>query len=138
MKLALAVMLCVSLSVAPDTTPEDPTFVVQEIIEQQIRAFMKDDAATAYALASPPVRERFRTGAGFLEMVKQQYAPVYRPGNFAFGRVKLEQDAVVQEVLISGPDGKDWTVLYQLVRLPDDSWRINGMHLVRAAPGPGI
>ncbi len=45
---------------------------------------------------------------------------------------------VVQEVLISGPDGKDWTALYQVVKQPDGSYKINGVHIVRTAPGPEI
>ncbi len=138
MKFALALFLCVSLATAPDATPEDPALAVQEIIEQQIHAFLNNDPATAYALASPTIRSRFPTESAFFAMVKRDYAPVYRPGNFAFARIRVDGDMVAQEVLISGPDGKDWTALYQLQRQPDGDSRINGVHLVHAAPGPGI
>ena len=36
------------------------------------------------------------------------------------------------------PDGKDWTALYQLLRQQDGSYKINGVHMVRTAPGPAI
>ena len=71
-------------------------------------------------------------------MVKRGYTPVYRPGNFAFGRSKIDGDTVVQEVLISGPGGKDWTALYFLVKQPDGSYRINGVQMLQQAPGPEI
>ncbi|MDP9592398.1 DUF4864 domain-containing protein [Shinella sp. AETb1-6] len=116
----------------------EPLDTVQDIIERQIAAFLADDAATAYAFASPAIREKFATEDAFFDMVRKSYAPVYRAGNFAFGRSKIVGDMVVQEVLISGLDGKDWTALYQLLRQPDGSYRINGVHMVRTAPGPEI
>ena len=137
MNVALALFVCVSLATAPDM-PEDAAGVAQEIVEQQIRAFLNDDPVLAYALASPAIHEKYPTQARFLEMVKREYAPVYRPGNFAFGRTTRQGDTILQEVLISSPDGKDWTALYQLSRQPDDSYRINGVHLAPAAGGPGI
>jgi hypothetical protein len=140
MKMPAAVFLCVclplfSLSAA---RAEEPVDTVQDIIEGQITAFLNDDAKTAYSFASPTVRGKFPSESGFFDMVKKGYAPVYRPGNFAFGRSKVTGDMVVQEVLISGPDGKDWTALYQVVKQPDGSYKINGVHMVRAAPGPEI
>jgi len=117
---------------------EEPVDIAQNVIQSQIAAFLHDDAKAAYSLASPAIRGKFPTEAAFFDMVRKGYAPVYRPGNFAFGRSRVIGDTVVQEVLISGPDGKDWTALYQLVKLPDGSYKINGVHIVRAAPGPEI
>ena len=51
---------------------------------------------------------------------------------------EIAGDTVVQEVLISGSDGEDWTALYQVVKQPDGSYKINGVHMIRAAPGPEI
>jgi len=41
-------------------------------------------------------------------------------------------------VLISGPDGKDWTALYFLVKQPDGSYKINGVQMLQRAPDPEI
>lgn len=139
MKSPAAVFLCVCLSMIPFAVrAEEPVDTAQGIIQSQIEAFLNDDAKTAYSFASPTIRGKFQSESAFFDMVKKGYAPVYRPGNFAFGRSKVEGDMVVQEVLISGPDGKDWTALYQLVKQPDGSYKINGVHMVRAAPGPEI
>ncbi len=116
----------------------EPVDTAQNVIQSQITAFLNDDANAAYAFASPAIRGKFPTEDAFFDMVKKGYAPVYRPGNFAFGRSKVVGGTVVQEVLISGPDGKDWTALYQLLKQPDGSYKINGVHIVRAAPGPEI
>lgn len=140
MKMPVAVFLCVCLPFLPSSVAraEEPVDTAQSIIQNQITAFLNDDAKTAYSFASPTIRGKFPTEGAFFDMVKKGYAPVYRPGNFAFGRSKVEGDMVVQEVLISGPDGKDWTALYQLLKQPDGSYKINGVHIVRAAPGPEI
>jgi hypothetical protein len=138
MKKLAAVFLCLSLSPLATARADEPVDTVQGIIQSQITAFLNDDAKTAYSFASPSIRGRFPTEGAFFDMVKKGYAPVYRPGNFAFGRSKVADGMVVQEVLISGPDGKDWTALYQLLRQQDGSYKINGVHMVRTAPGPAI
>lgn len=140
MKLPAAFFLWALLAqaVPSDAQSAEPLDTAQGIIQSQIAAFLNDDASTAYSFASPTIRQKFTTEDAFFDMVKKSYAPVYRPGNFAFGRSKIDGDMVVQEVLISGPDGKDWTALYQLLRQPDGSYKINGVHMVRSAPGPEI
>lgn len=140
MKASATIVLCACLPVAPLSAAraQEPVETVRSIIASQIAAFLNDDAKTAYSFASPIIREKFPTADAFFDMVRKSYAPVYRPGNFAFGRSKVEGDMVLQEVLISGPGGKDWTALYQLLKQPDGSYRINGVHMVRAVPGPEI
>ena len=136
MKTLAAVFLCVSLTPPCAARAAEPVDTVQGIIQSQITAFLNDDAKTAYSFASPTIRGKFPTEGAFFDIVKKGYAPVYRPGNFAFGRAKVADGMVVQEVLISGPDGKDWTALYQVVKQPDGRYKINGVHLGRTAPGP--
>lgn len=140
MRMPAAVFLCIVLPLLPPSVARaaEPVDTAQDIIQSQITAFLNDDAKTAYSFASPTIRGKFPNETVFFDMVKRGYAPVYRPGNFAFGRSKIVGDMIVQEVLISGPDGKDWTALYQLMKQPDGSYKINGVHMVRAAPGPEI
>lgn len=116
----------------------EPIDSARSVIQSQIEAFLRDDADTAYSFASPQIRSKFPDKTIFFEMVKRGYTPVYRPGNFAFGRSKVDGDTVVQEVLISGPDRKDWTALYFLVKQPDGSYKINGVQMLQQAPGPEI
>ena len=117
---------------------EEPIDTAQLIIKNQIAAFLSNDAATAYSFASPAIKEKFLNQNLFFEMVRRTYQPVFRPDNFAFGRSKVEGDQIIQEVLITGPDGKDWTAIYQLVRQPDGNYKINGVQMIQSAPGPAI
>lgn len=113
----------------------DDAAVGRSVIESQINAFLNDDMATAYSFAAPSIKRIYPDQARFFDMVRRGYQPVYRPGNFAFGRSKLAPDGagLVQEVLIEGPDGQDWTALYSLERQPDGSFKINGVQMIKAA-----
>ncbi|MBD9372290.1 DUF4864 domain-containing protein [Rhizobium sp. ARZ01] len=133
----LAICL-LALSASPAALAEEPVDAVQNVIERQIDAFLHNDAKSAYSFASPTIREKFPDETSFFEMVKRGYGPVYRPGNFAFGRSKVSGDTVLQEVLITGSDGKDWTVIYQVIRQPDGSFKINGVHMQPSTAGSDI
>lgn len=130
--------IAILLATVPLSLAAEPVDTAQSIIQNQIEAFLNDDAETAYSFASPQIRQKFPDKSVFFDMVKRGYAPVYRPGNFAFGRSKIEGNTVVQEVLISAPDGKDWTALYFLVKQPDGTYKINGVQIFQQAPGPEI
>ena len=127
-----------ALPLSPASLADEPVDTVQNVIERQMDAFRHDDAKAAYAFTSPTIREKFPDEAAFLNMVKRGYPPVYRPGNYAFGRSKVSEEMVLQEVLITGSDGKDWTVIYQVLRQPDGSYKINGVYMQPLAAGSDI
>ena len=133
-----ASLFCIAL--APAAYAEDTVQTAQNLIEQQIEAFLHDDAATAYTFAAPGIKALFPDKDSFFSMVKKSYQPVYHPGNYAFGKSRaIGGGAVVyQEVLITGTDGKDWTAIYQITRQPDGSYKINGVQILAKAASEGI
>jgi hypothetical protein len=103
----------------------------QETIKNQIEAFKSGDDAKAYSFAAPRVTQFFPDVAAFMDMVKRGYQPVYNPQNYNFGRAKdLGDGQVVQEVLVTGPDGKPWTAIYTMIKMPTGEWLINGVQIV--------
>jgi len=114
--------------------------VTRQIIDEQIQAFLKDDAETAYSFAAPGVQARFPDKDKFFEMVKKNYQPVYHPGNYAFGRSKTIGDGemILHEVIITGTDGKEWKALYKMVRQPDGTYRIGGVAIIPETSSKGI
>jgi hypothetical protein len=119
---------------------EDPLQATQATIQKQIQAFLHDDADAAYSFAAPGIKALFPDKEAFFAMVKKSYEPVYHPGNYAFGRSKsIDNGATIyQEVLITGSDGKDWSVIYQVTRQPDGSYKINGVQIIPNAASQGI
>ncbi|NTJ64404.1 DUF4864 domain-containing protein [Agrobacterium rhizogenes] len=136
---SIAAFLC-CIAFAPAAYAEDPVQTAQGLIEQQIEAFLHDDAATAYSFAAPGIKALFPDKDSFFAMVKKSYQPVFHPGNYAFGKSRaIDNGAVVyQEVLITGTDDKDWTAIYQITRQPDGSYKINGVQILSKATSEGI
>jgi hypothetical protein len=116
-------------SAAPDISAGDRA-TIRQVIEDQIAAFRRDDAAAAFGFASPNIQSMFGTPENFIAMVRQGYPPVYRPQAVTFSEIVGDADGPVQLVDIVGPDGEAVTAAYELLQLPDGSWRINGCVLL--------
>lgn len=102
----------------------------QGTIEAQLRAFQADDGALAYSYAAPGIKRIFPTVDIFMGMVESGYQPVRNPRNFAFGKAEeMGGNAIVQQVLLTGPDGKEYEALYTLELQPDGVYRITGVSL---------
>jgi hypothetical protein len=119
---------------------EDPIGQSRKVIEDQIKAFLADDAATAYSFAAPAIKGKFPDKDVFFAMVMKSYQPVYHPGNYAFSRSQTIGGGaiVIHELTISGRDGKNWKALYKLSRQPDDSYKIDGVAIVADTISKGI
>ncbi|TPK99307.1 DUF4864 domain-containing protein [Mesorhizobium sp. B2-4-12] len=102
----------------------------QAAIDGQLKAFIANDGATAYSFAAPNVKQIFPTVDTFMNMVTNGYAPVRKPQTYSFGKVKeTSPGSIVQQVLIVGPDGKDYEAVYTLQQQPDGTFRITGCSL---------
>jgi hypothetical protein len=137
---AAVVFSLASLALVLSSRAEDAVQTTQALIQQQIQAFLHDDANAAYSFAAPGIKAMFPDKDTFFAMVKKSYAPVYHPGNYAFGRNRSVDDGatIYQEVLITGSDGKDWSAIYQVTRQPDGSYKINGVQIVPNTASQGI
>jgi hypothetical protein len=124
--LAFASLVAVGTARAGDAEVK----AAQTTIDSQIRAFLADDPNTAYSFAAPNVQRIFPTVESFMGMVTGGYQPVYRPKNYAFGKVEQTgPTSITQQVLIVGPDGKDYEAVYTLELQPDGVFRITGVSL---------
>ena len=125
--LAVAPLLVAAQSAV---SPEDAR-AVREVIEAQIDAFRKDDAARAFSLATPGIREKFGSPENFMDMVRSSYAVVYRPASVAFEAPVAIDGQILQPVRMTDAEGRAWLAVYPMQRQPDGSWRTNGCQLGR-------
>ena len=130
--LRIVLIICATLlaPVAAALAGEAEFKAAQTTIDSQIRAFLADDTQTAYGYAAPNVQRVFPTVEAFMGMVTGGYMPVYRPKSYAFGKVEQTgPNSITQQVLIVGPDGKDYEAVYTLELQPDGVFRITGVSL---------
>jgi ketosteroid isomerase-like protein len=115
---------------ADDVSPGDKS-AMQAIISDQVAAFARDDASTAYAFASPAIQSEFTSPDAFMAMVKNGYGPIYRPRSVTFGALAETDAGPVQTVYVTGADGEAFVALYTFQKQPDGSWKINGVRIVK-------
>lgn len=129
MRLVLAAVLAAALAF-PASGGEAEVRSAQSAIDGQLKALIANDGEAAYRFAAPNVKRLFPTVDAFMSMVTNGYAPVRRPQNYAFGKVQeMSPTSIVQQVLIVGPDGKDYEAVYTLELQPDGTHLITGCSL---------
>jgi hypothetical protein len=118
------------LAVTPALGGDAEIRAAQSSIEAQIRAFLAGEDEAAYSYAAPNIKRIFPTLEQFMAMVKNGYQPVWKPRNFAFGdAMEMSPTAIMQKVLITGPDGKSYEAVYTLEMQDDGTFRITGVSL---------
>ena len=132
------VLLFLTLSIMPsvasavDAAGRD---AARAVVERQIEALRRDDAATAYAQAAPAIQGMFPSPETFVAMVREGYAAVARARRYSVDRIEeAGDDGLALGVTLQDEDGTDWAALYSLERQPDGAWRITGCRLAKA-PG---
>ena len=126
----IAAAFLTSLLAFPALAGEAEVKSAQGAIDGQLRAFLADDGAAAYGYAAPSIKRIFPTVESFMGMVSNGYPPVRRPKSYAFGKVEeMSPTSIVQQVLIVGPDGKDYEAVYTLELQPAGTHKITGCSL---------
>ena len=126
---AAALLMTASTALAQDVAPPDAS---RSVISSQIEAFRAGDNEKAFSFAAPGIRRAFGSSDAFISMVKRGYRPVFEPQSVEFGRFSERGGNLFQEVLVTGPAGKNWVALYTLRRQSDGSLRITGVRLAES------
>lgn len=117
----LVILWAVLCSTAMADTPSIP-----DVISDQLAAFASDDAAAAYAHASPAIQAQFPTPEAFVEMVRSAYPMIWRHEKVLFLQTAGSGSLMFQEVTFIDATGTNHNFYYQMIKL-EDVWRINGV-----------
>lgn len=132
MVLALWLAALPAAAQAPDGLSAADRQAILGVIGAQLEAFQADAATDAFSYASPTIRRMFGNADAFMAMVRQGYAPVYRPRRVEMLDLTQTQGGLTQRVFLVGPDGVAVVAHYYMQLQPDGTWRINGVSLTRA------
>lgn len=119
----------------PEIEPSDQDGI-RSAITAQLVAFREDDSDAAFAIATPGIQAKFHNAEAFTEMVAMAYPQIYRPRKVTFLDLVETDGLLLQQVLLTGPEGVEVLALYEMVRI-DGLWRINGCMLARP-PGQTV
>ena len=103
---------------------------ITEAVQSQLIAVANDDADAAFALATADTRSRMGDANTFLQLIKQQYAPLYRHQRAIFSTPEMIHGETIQSVRLTDSDNSVWVALYQMQQEPDGKWRIAGCTLL--------
>jgi hypothetical protein len=136
--LALASPVGARSAAAEAATPsQSARTAIVAVIEAQLAAFQRDDAAAAFRYAAPGIRARFGTPGHFMRMVRMSYGPLYRAQGIRFLDLQQADGQLVQRVLVTGADLGTYLAHYPMQQLDDGQWRIAGCVLVLLGQGRG-
>jgi uncharacterized protein DUF4864 len=104
---------------------------IRAVIERQLEAFREEDAAAAFALASPEIQAKYGSPEIFMVAVKTFYEPVYRPRRMGgFTDLHIIDGQLTQPVLLVGPDGDFAVAFYAMQKQAHGEWKILGCSLI--------
>lgn len=109
---------------------------VKSVISSQLEAFSTGDVDLAFSFASPMIQQLFRDPQTFGEMVRQGYPMVWRSDSLRCLDLVDAGSLVRQRVEITDKQGVPHLLEYELLQI-DQSWKINGVRLLRA-PAPSV
>src|SRR5215216_3672003 len=124
MRVLLVLLAILGFSAPASAFNDGDRAAVQNIIEQQLQAFLRDDGATAYSFAAPTIKQMYPSVEAFMAMVRQGYPQVYRPRSHSFAGLKEQPGYLEQAVDIVDAQGNFWTAVYTLRQDLDGTWKI--------------
>ncbi|WP_158811582.1 DUF4864 domain-containing protein [Beijerinckia sp. L45] len=132
--LAVAGVPVCAAAVTPDPagSPYDAatTRELQTLITKQLDAFNRADAPAAESFATPQFRDKYPDPATFFAMVKENYAPLFKPRSTHFEDISDSPHGPLQKMTVVAADGTVWTAVYIFERISGE-WRISGCGLMK-------
>jgi hypothetical protein len=126
-KIVAALVVLGTAAQAQDATIED-------VITDQLQAFVDRDIAGAWEHASPMIQGMFGTPENFGMMVRNGYPMVWDNSDVRFLDRTEFQSRTRQEVQIQGPQGLFYILDYQMIETTD-GWWINSVQVI---PTPDV
>tara|TARA_Y100001935_G_C17285426_1_gene500053 strand:+ start:244 stop:669 length:426 start_codon:yes stop_codon:yes gene_type:complete len=108
-----------------DNLLENDFVETQNIIENQIKAFLDEDAEKAFSYAAPIIKLKFNNPEQFITMVKNYYEPVYNPKQYYFIDSKSLDGSIYHQLQIISQSNMSYVATYSLVK-DNGEWKISG------------
>lgn len=131
LKSLLSIVVCLSMvqAVAADLGKNEEE-AIQSAVQLQIEALANDDADRAFALTTENTRSRLGSPHNFLQMIKEQYDPVYRHRTALYAAPRMVRGKVYQVVRLTDLESHVWLAVYLMHKDAKGAWKIDGCQLI--------
>jgi len=104
---------------------------IRSVVEALIAGFRKGDVEDAFSYVSPVIRGAFGAPQHFALMVQQGYPMIWYPGEMKFLELRNLHGLPVQDLVISDARGAAWTLGFEMMRVKNEGWRVNGVEILQ-------
>jgi len=126
----LVVPWCNSAMAVENITTAD-AIAIHETVQSQLEAFSNDDADGAFQLATPEKRLLIGSPDKFLQLIKEEYHPIYRYQRVIFSPAEVVDGEAIQVVRITDGYSRVWVAVFWMQQGEEDSsWKIDGCQLL--------
>lgn len=122
--------LPLSSAAAVDEVSQEDQLAIKAVVASQLEALAADNADAAFALATADTRSRLRNSDTFLQIIKQQFTPIYRHQRALFSAPEVIAGRMVQIVRLTDSESSVWLAIYQMQKESDGQWKIAGCRLI--------
>ncbi len=127
--LALGLPLSSTTAMAESLTQVDVKSI-QAVVKSHLEALAEDDAAQAFESATLATRVELGSPENFLQLIKDEYSPIYRSRHPIFSVPEVIGGDTIQMVRVTDETNHVWVALFRMERDVDNSWRIDGCELL--------
>lgn len=122
--------LPLSSAAAVNEVSQEDQLAIKTVVASQLAALADDNADAAFALATADTRSRLRNSDIFLQIIKQQFTPIYRHQRALFSPPEVIAGRMVQIVRLTDSESSVWLAIYQMQKESDGQWKIAGCRLI--------
>ncbi len=115
-----------------DITTAD-AIAIHEVVSTQLNALADDDAASAFEQTTPSKRMQIGSADDFLQMIKEEYTPMYRPQGVIFSAPEVVYGNAIQVVRLTDVNSHVWVAIFWMQQEEDSSWKIDGCNLLETS-----
>jgi len=106
--------------------PASEWTAIRQVIDGQLEAMRRGDAAGALSFAAPGIRDRFGDAPTFLAMVRESYAALLDARYTEYLEGAVVDDTTIQPLRLVMNDDTVLVALYQMRKGDDGRWRVAG------------
>jgi hypothetical protein len=112
-----------------DEITKQDRVAIRAVVQAQLEALAADDADTAFALTTADTRSKLGDPATFLQIIKEQFQPIYHHRRAIFSMPEIMAGRILQVVRLTDGDSSVWLAAFLMQKDQDGNWKVDDCKL---------